>query len=184
MYDITWAVILPSNSGKWRFRLESPYQTSYTNLAGDYCWEGGEAKVYLGICFTYMTTIKKSTIHASVKRPTFLSKDVSVTSSRVKGSPQKWRSEPGSKRGHDLKNLVGDITLPETNIAPKNGWLEYYFPIGKAHFQGVMLVSGRVVITNISSFFPEMPNGARFFTNKTVLPKIGLLQFGTSTSST
>ena len=28
------------------------------------------------------------------------------------------------------------ITLPETNIAPKNGWLEYYFPIGKAYFQG------------------------------------------------
>ena len=27
-------------------------------------------------------------------------------------------------------------TLPETNIAPKNGWLEYYFPIGKAYFQG------------------------------------------------
>ena len=22
------------------------------------------------------------------------------------------------------------ITLPETNIAPENGWLEYYFPIG------------------------------------------------------
>ena len=28
------------------------------------------------------------------------------------------------------------ITLPETNIAPKNGWLEYYFPIGEAYFQG------------------------------------------------
>ena len=27
-------------------------------------------------------------------------------------------------------------TLPETNIAPKNGWLEYYFPIGMAYFQG------------------------------------------------
>ena len=27
-------------------------------------------------------------------------------------------------------------TLPETNIAPKNGWLEYYFPVGKAYFQG------------------------------------------------
>ncbi len=26
-------------------------------------------------------------------------------------------------------------TLPETNIAPENGWLEYYFPIGKAYFQ-------------------------------------------------
>ena len=28
-------------------------------------------------------------------------------------------------------------SLPETNIAPKNGWLEYYFPIGKAYFQGL-----------------------------------------------
>ena len=26
-------------------------------------------------------------------------------------------------------------TLPKTNIAPENGWLEYYFPIGMAHFQ-------------------------------------------------
>ena len=30
----------------------------------------------------------------------------------------------------------GQVTLPETNIAPKNGWLEYYFPIGvSAYFQ-------------------------------------------------
>ena len=28
-------------------------------------------------------------------------------------------------------------TLPETNIAPRNGWLEYYFPIGQAYFQGL-----------------------------------------------
>ena len=29
-------------------------------------------------------------------------------------------------------------TLPETNIAPKNGWLEYYFPIiGEAYFHGL-----------------------------------------------
>ena len=27
------------------------------------------------------------------------------------------------------------VTLPETNIAPKNGWLEYNFSIGKAYFQ-------------------------------------------------
>ena len=27
------------------------------------------------------------------------------------------------------------LTLPETNIAPKNGWLEYYFRIGEAYFQ-------------------------------------------------
>ena len=31
---------------------------------------------------------------------------------------------------------VYPITLPETNIAPKNGWLEYYFPIGDALFSG------------------------------------------------
>ncbi len=29
-----------------------------------------------------------------------------------------------------------EFTLPETNIAPENGWLEYYFPIGEAYFQG------------------------------------------------
>ena len=26
------------------------------------------------------------------------------------------------------------ITLPTTNIAPENGWLEDYFPLGKAYF--------------------------------------------------
>ena len=30
----------------------------------------------------------------------------------------------------------GGNTLPETNIAPGNGWLEYYFPIGEAYFRG------------------------------------------------
>ena len=35
-------------------------------------------------------------------------------------------------------------TLPKTNITPENGWLEYEFPFGKAHFLGAMLVSGRV----------------------------------------
>ena len=37
-------------------------------------------------------------------------------------------------------------TLPKTNIAPENGWLEYdSFPLGMAYFQGLLLlVSGRV----------------------------------------
>ena len=34
-----------------------------------------------------------------------------------------------------FSGFSGD-TLPKTNIAPKNGWLEYYFPIGDAYFQG------------------------------------------------
>ena len=39
-------------------------------------------------------------------------------------------------------------TLPETNIAPKNGWLEYYFPIGEAYFHGLMLVYRRIIKSN------------------------------------
>ena len=38
-----------------------------------------------------------------------------------------------------------ESTLPETNIATKNGWLEYYFPIGaRLKFRGELLVSGKV----------------------------------------
>ena len=43
------------------------------------------------------------------------------------------------------------FTLPDTDIAPEKGWLEYYFPFGKDYFQpGAMLVSGRVDIFGIS----------------------------------
>ena len=34
-------------------------------------------------------------------------------------------------------DMPRNTTLPETNIAPENGWLEYYFPIGEAYFQGL-----------------------------------------------
>ena len=33
-------------------------------------------------------------------------------------------------------------TLPETNIAPENGWLDNYFPIGMAYFQVLCLFEG------------------------------------------
>ena len=35
-----------------------------------------------------------------------------------------------------IQNHILDFTLPETNIAPENGWLVYYFPIGIVYFQG------------------------------------------------
>ena len=35
---------------------------------------------------------------------------------------------------------VQNVTPPETNIAPKNGWLEYTFSIGIAYFQGALAV--------------------------------------------
>ena len=33
--------------------------------------------------------------------------------------------------------LVWIFTLPETNIAPENGWLEYLSPFGMAYFQEI-----------------------------------------------
>ena len=43
-------------------------------------------------------------------------------------------------------------TLPETNSSPpKNGWLEYYFPIGEAYFQ-VRTVSFREGIHAVDSW--------------------------------
>ena len=35
-----------------------------------------------------------------------------------------------------LNDICLEYTPPETNVAPKNGWLEYNFPIGEAYFQG------------------------------------------------
>ena len=43
------------------------------------------------------------------------------------------RSKQKHKKQHKETNK--QTTLPETNIAPKDGWLEYYFPIGEAYFQ-------------------------------------------------
>ena len=36
-----------------------------------------------------------------------------------------------------MGELESMVTLPKTNIALTNGWLEYYFPIGEAYFQGL-----------------------------------------------
>ncbi len=51
-----------------------------------------------------------------------------------------WKN-PTSWRVEDVISYekIGDFpaTLPETNMAPENGWLEYYFPIGEAYFQGL-----------------------------------------------
>ena len=42
-------------------------------------------------------------------------------------------------------------TLPKTNIAPKNGWLEYdRFLLGWPIFRGELLVSGRVIVHSLS----------------------------------
>ena len=56
---------------------------------------------------------------------------------------QQWQEEQrrqAAQEQYQLQELVAWIipfTLPKTNIAPTNGWLEYYFPIGEAYFQGL-----------------------------------------------
>ena len=39
------------------------------------------------------------------------------------------------QESRSLPRSFSNNTLPETNIAPENGWLEYYFPFGMAYFQ-------------------------------------------------
>ena len=55
------------------------------------------------------------------------------------------------------KVLTSWLTLPETNMAPENQWLEDEFPFGKAYFQVLLLlVSGRVVLSHA-----QLPNSPR-----------------------
>ncbi len=49
---------------------------------------------------------------------------------------QRLVSNLGAKTEDRYVSFPSD-TLPKTNIAPTNGWLEYYFPIGEAYFQGL-----------------------------------------------
>ena len=52
------------------------------------------------------------------------------------GNQKRWVEAIQLLGHHWKKSRLNMITLPETNIAPKNGWLEYYFPIGEAYSQG------------------------------------------------
>ena len=69
-----------------------------------------------------------------------------VSEIKVKKQNQKhWTGKKSDAKHCRIAHKVQMPTLPETNIfAPKNGWLEYYFPIGvSAYFQGRCPVSLR-----------------------------------------
>ena len=53
------------------------------------------------------------------------------------GGRQEERRVVALKLGWWIYPQKNGDTLPKTNIAPTNGWLEYYFPIGEAYFQGL-----------------------------------------------
>ena len=56
---------------------------------------------------------------------------------RVKRNETKSRTNLLFQKNTWPLAFVLKFTLPKTNIAPTNGWLEYYFPIGEAYFQGL-----------------------------------------------
>ena len=50
-----------------------------------------------------------------------------------------------------------NITLPETNIAPENGWLGGSFPFGMAYFQVLCYVVLGRVTPDLNTHFFEVP---------------------------
>ena len=60
--------------------------------------------------------------------------------------------------------VMSNITLPKTNIqvAPENGWLEYYFHLGKPPFQVQTAVSFRETTRSFHVFFWTGTNSSTF----------------------
>ena len=56
--------------------------------------------------------------------------------SKAKQFPLWQQHESHPTQGHNWQGM-NLYTLPETNIAPENGWLEDEFPFGMAQFQGL-----------------------------------------------
>ena len=113
--------------------------------------------------------------------PDFFQNNV-VKSTWQRGGGGKQRVHSGSEGSHDecvtastkrvkRKPIYPQRKLshsfPETNISRENGWLEYYFPIGEASFQGQtvsfregILLPGRALFEtcgtpNIQTFLME-----------------------------
>ena len=75
----------------------------------------------------------------------FLIRDVQLWPRIVTNCPlSQWSTLPKEKNGA-LKKTTRIDTLPKTNIAPEDGWLEYYtFLLERPVSKGELLVSGRV----------------------------------------
>ncbi len=74
-----------------------------------------------------------------------------VLCTHVPLNPFNLKKRPKERRNRSDKL---ENTLPETNIAPENGWLEDYFPIGEAHLQGLCYFQGR--------YFTQIPWAVAF----------------------
>ena len=97
---------------------------------------------YIYICFLY----RFSRILVGVLFKLTLAFPYSHTEKSHGGSQDGASQGPHRHRTKDFqpgissqnqKNSNCRCNLPETNIAPENGWLQDYFPFGKAYFQGL-----------------------------------------------
>ena len=69
-------------------------------------------------------------ISCQLRSPTLLPGHISWAFGPVAQGPKKMIHQNKTSKN-------AGITLPETNLAPENGWLEYQFPFGMAYFQGI-----------------------------------------------
>ena len=75
---------------------------------------------------------------------TQMAKEDEEDGEQEEGEEMDWRNNPHLTGGGRIVFLFGWKICPETetNIAPENGWLEDYFLLGEANFQGLCLVFG------------------------------------------
>ncbi len=64
--------------------------------------------------------------------------------SAFSAAPTWWIVEMASDQNGSPSNSFGAATLPKTNIAPENGWLEDEISYWEGLFSGDLLVSQRV----------------------------------------
>ena len=140
------------NRGKWRFRLGSPSLKIHNNPGGDSYCEGGQPKiswtylVYFGLGLWHVQgihpslrwifllfTLGKTTIKPMVDNIFPLFPSIFPSKSKSLKQFRSWNFGrqffPWKIGTHGWKMMkvlcFGDGTLPQTNITPENGWLEY-----------------------------------------------------------
>ena len=77
------------------------------------------------------------------------------TEVRVEQEPNFKEVHPGKTQ--QLSRVEHLRSLPETNseFTPGNGWLEFYFPIGEAYFQGQAVSFRECICWDALVFFPK-----------------------------
>ena len=128
---VCWVVPLPSNSGKRRFRLESPTKHEIILVVTI----TGKGVVHNPICL-YVSSLRKKDVELQQLvfqplRKTRLFVDGQRGEHDVQGG---LKLSDGESLGVCPLVIALADTLPETNVSPENRPLEKEIPIGNHHF--------------------------------------------------